>query len=128
VEHPALERWLDAYGRAWETMDPDAAIALFTEDASYQETPYDDPMRGSDQIRAYWAGVPEAQRDIRFEHEILAVVGNRGIAHWQASFTRVPSGADVTLDGIFVLDFDPDGRCETLREWWRLREELPATD
>jgi uncharacterized protein (TIGR02246 family) len=126
MDRERLERWLDAYGRAWETMDPDAAVALFTEDASYQETPFDDPMRGRDQIRSYWAGVPEAQRDIRFEHRILAVVGDRGIAHWRASFTRVPTGATVILDGIFVLDFDREGRCGTLREWWRRREGQPS--
>ena len=122
IARDALQAWLDAYGRAWEQMDPDAAAALFADDATYQETPFDQPMRGREAIREYWRGVPEAQRDIRFEHEVLAADGDRGIAWWRARFLRVPTSADVTLDGIFVLAFDEDGRCSSLREWWVRRE------
>ena len=37
--------WLDAYGGAWETKEPAAAADLFTEDATYHETRFDEPMR-----------------------------------------------------------------------------------
>ena len=35
----AFGSWFDAYGRAWETKDPPAAVELLTEDATYRETP-----------------------------------------------------------------------------------------
>jgi hypothetical protein len=41
-----FEEWLDALGRAWEGREADAAARLFTENATYQETPFDEPMRG----------------------------------------------------------------------------------
>ena len=50
-----LETWLRAYGRAWETLDPDAAASLFTEDARYYETPWGAPALGRTGVRAYWA-------------------------------------------------------------------------
>ena len=118
----ALQAWLDSYGRAWEQMEPDAAASLFAEDATYRETPFDEPIRGREAIREYWRGATAAQRDIRFEHEVLAADGDQGIAWWRARFHRVPTGADVTLDGIFVLAFDGEGRCSSLREWWVRRE------
>jgi ketosteroid isomerase-like protein len=123
IARATLQAWLDAYGRAWEEMDPDAGAGLFAEDATYRETPFDEPMRGREAIREYWRGVPQAQRDIRFEHEVLAADGDRAIAWWRARFRRVRTGDVVTLDGIFVLAFDEDGRCSSLREWWVRREE-----
>jgi len=41
-----LDRWLDAYGRAWETHDPDATLACFAEDAVYQWGPFGATVRG----------------------------------------------------------------------------------
>jgi len=42
----AFKSWLDAYGKAWETRNPEAAAALFTENGTYQVTPFLEPMRG----------------------------------------------------------------------------------
>ncbi len=36
VDPAAFKSWLDAYGRAWESRDPQAAAKLFTEDGTYQ--------------------------------------------------------------------------------------------
>jgi uncharacterized protein (TIGR02246 family) len=113
-----LERWLAAYGQAWETKDPEAAVRLFSEDATYQETPFDEPMRGREAIRAYWAQVPEHHREISFGSEVLYVDGSPGIAHWWASYTNVKTGEPTKLDGIFLLEFDDSGLCRSLREWW----------
>jgi hypothetical protein len=46
--------------------------------------------------------------------------------HWWTSFVRLPSQVRVRLDGVFVAEFDGQGRCEKFREWWRKQE--PATD
>jgi ketosteroid isomerase-like protein len=126
MDRAGVERWLASYGRAWQEMDPDLAVDLFTEDVSYQETPFDEPMRGQPAIRQYWAQVPEAQRDIRFRSSVLHVEDGTAIAHWTADFTRVATGGAVTLDGIFLLRFDDaSGRCSSLREWWVRREVAP---
>jgi len=53
---------------------------------------------------------------------VLAVEGDTVVAHWTASFVRVASGARVALDGMFLLEFDDQLACRTLREWWH-REE-----
>jgi ketosteroid isomerase-like protein len=118
-----LRAWLDAYGRAWESNDPDAVMQLFTEDARYYETPFDEPFQGSEGVRSYWAGATGSQRDISFSYEVLATLPHRGIARWSAEFTRLASGKRVNLDGVFVLDFAEDGRCRALREWWHASDK-----
>lgn len=123
MDGAAFKSWLDAYGRAWESRDPEAVAELFSDDATYQETPFLEPMRGRSAIREYWAlKVERAQERPQFSFEILTVSGNTGIAHWQASFVRIASRAKVKLDGIFLLTFDPDNRCRQLREWWVKQE------
>jgi ketosteroid isomerase-like protein len=119
----ALTNWLDAYGDAWEKRDAMAAAALFSDDASYRVTPYKEPHLGRESITEYWATVTEGQRNVRFQYESLSVSGNTGIAHWSAKFDVEPDGGSFALDGIFVLDFDENGRCRVLREWWHVNAE-----
>ncbi len=123
MNRAVFKSWLDAYGRAWETRDSRAVGELFTDDATYQETPFVEPLRGRSAIREYWSQkVERSQEQIQFGYDILAVMDKVGIAHWRAFFVRVPSTARVKLDGIFVLTFDVDNRCQKLREWW-VRQE-----
>ena len=119
MNRESVQGWLEGYGRAWESRDPEAVGKLFADDATYQETPFTQPMRGREAIQQYWSEVvATAQEQIRFGYEVLAVVENSAIAHWCASFMRVQSRAQVRLDGIFLLTFDMEGRCRELREWW----------
>jgi len=117
-----LRSWLDAYGRAWETRDPEAVVALFAEAGTYQETPFVEPMRGRLAIAASWSRATGPHTDVHFDYELLALDRNQGIAHWWCSFVRVPPKARLKLDGIFVLQFDSEGRCTSLREWWHRQE------
>jgi hypothetical protein len=117
----ALEKWLAGYERVWETRDAARAAELFTPNASYYEMPFDAPKTGQGGIREYWSSVTADQRDIDFKSQVVAVNGQRGVAHWSATFTAASTGARVELDGVFVLTFDANGRCSELREWWHLR-------
>jgi len=122
VDPAAFKSWLDAYGRAWESRDPQAAAKLFTEDGTYQVTPFLEPMRGRQAILAYWSQVAETEEGIRFGYEILAVTPEIGVARWWASFVRVPPGLQTKLDGIFLISLDADCRCKSLREWWHKQQ------
>ena len=116
-----LGAWLSGYESAWETKSPDAVAQLFVSGALYYETPYAEPFRGLDGIREYWSNVTADQRDIDFQADIVGTVGNTGIARWSATFTSMSSSAEVELNGVFLLEFDQDGLCAVLREWWHVR-------
>ncbi len=113
-----FKSWLDAYGRAWETRDPQAAADLFTEDATYQETPFTEPMRGRAAIHEYWLRATRSQDQVRFGYEILSVAEDRGIARWWVSFAIVPAQTRMKLDGIFLVLMAEENRCNDFREWW----------
>ncbi len=115
--------WMAALGAAWEARDPAAAAALFAEDVRYHETPFDEPMVGVEAVRAYWAEVPERQRDVRFGFEVLATTPKGGLARWQAWFERIAAdGTRRELDGVVMVELGDDGRCSLLREWWHGRD------
>jgi uncharacterized protein (TIGR02246 family) len=123
MEQATFKSWLEAYGKSWRNRDPQAAAELFTEDGTYQVTPFVEPLRGRQAIFEYWSHVAETQRDIQFGYEILAVTEEAGIARWWASFLIVPQGLQTQLDGIFLIALDADGRCQSLREWWHKEQK-----
>lgn len=128
VKRTELKAWLEGYRRAWETRDPEAAAALFSEDAQYYETPFQAPARGRDGVRDYWANATRNQSDVSFSYEIVSVSGDRGMARWWATFRRVSSDETVSLDGVFLLQFEREGLCRELREWWHKAETEPQAD
>lgn len=123
MEPKTLKSWVEAYGSAWMGRDPQAAADLFTEDGTYQVTPFVEPMRGRAAILNYWVHVTETEQDVQFGHEILAVTHDIGIARWWASFLIVPQRLQTKLGGIFLITLDGDGRCKALREWWHKQQQ-----
>ena len=122
MNRESFQRWLESYGQAWMGRDAAAAAALYADGATYQVTPFSEPLRGRDAIYEYWEGVAKTEERIQFGYEVLAVTAEHGIARWWASFIRTPPGLDTRLDGIFVITLDADGRCQSLREWWHKQQ------
>jgi len=117
-----FQEWLRDYGDAWEKRDPEAAAALFSDDALYYWTPFDEPKRGREGIATAWREATSRQRDVKFLYDVLAVIATTGIAQWHASFERSSSARPVELDGILMAEFDGNSRCRVFREWWHSTE------
>ena len=117
-----VERWLEGYRDAWETRNPDAAAALFTQDALYREQPYEEPYRGRDGVHAYWSRVTATQSDIRFRYGRAVVSGSHAAVEWWVTLRN--DGAEATLVGEFFLVFDADGLVRELREYWHFSPGL----
>jgi hypothetical protein len=112
--------WIAAYGRAWVERDPEAAVALFTEDAVYRSSPFREPHTGSDGIREYWTRATSTQEDLDLRFGAPVVEGRKAVVEWWAIMRD--EGAWITLPGSLLLRFAPDGRCEELCEYWHLED------
>jgi SnoaL-like domain len=111
-----LADWIEGYRRAWVERDPQAAAALFTEDASYRSSPFVEPNLGQEGVVAYWTGATSTQADVEVEMGEPLVDGNHAAVEW---WTRMRAdGDEITLVGCLLLRFAADGRCEDLREYW----------
>ena len=113
-------QWLAAYRKAWIERDAAAAAALFTEDATYAEQPYEAAFAGRAGVRDYWARVTATQSDIEIQFGTPVTVGNRTAVEWWTTLKN--GGVPVTLAGAFLLTFDAAGRCRALREYWHFSE------
>ena len=118
-----LTEWLDAYGVAWESRDPDAAAELFTEDAVYQWGPFGQRLRGRVMIREAWAEALETQDNVEFGYEVMTATARGGIVRWWCASDRPAEELRVHLEGIFRLAFDETGLCKSLEEWWNAKRE-----
>ena len=117
-----LREWLEAYRRAWEGADVEAAVALFTDDAVYRSHPFRPPHVGHEGIRRYWTGATSGQANVSVAFGEPVAAGRHAAVEW---WTRMhQQGEDVTLPGCLVLRFAADGRCEELREYWHIEPGL----
>lgn len=115
-----IEAWVEEYRTAWETADPQRAAALFAEDAAYRSLVFEEPHRGRDGVAAYWTAVTAGQGDVDVRLAIPVITGLRALVEFWTTMT-VETGP-VTLAGAMLLDFDNNGLCVALREYWNLAE------
>lgn len=120
VEH--FQFWLEMYGKASRDNDPQASADLFSQDAEYYETPFDEPMIGRQAIYKYWSRGAKNLKEKESSYEILSMKNNLGIARWQSKFTVIKSGKRLALDCLFLVEFNDRGECRTFREWWHLQQ------
>ncbi len=115
-----VETWARDYGRAWETRDPEAAAALFTEDATYRSNIFEEPHRARDGLSEYWTAVTASQSDVHVTMGRPIVDGDRASVEFWTRMTN--DGVDITLPGCLLLTFDSDGRCRSLHEYYTFGE------
>lgn len=118
--------WLKSYGRAWRASGTAGLAELFTENATYQLSPYDEPIAGLAAIAAMW----ERERtgpDERFtmSSEIVALDTNVAVVRIEVHYDGPPPRQ---YRDLWVIRFDETGRCEAFEEWpfWPERPRVAA--
>ena len=124
MDNDSFKAWLEIYGRAWKTRNPNLIPDLFTDEASYHEKAFDEPITGIKKILDYWNVVSKTQKNIHFDYVILSVDSSQGIAHWSASFIRLNPNELVELDGIFLVRLNSQNKCTQFREWWQSKKTV----
>jgi ketosteroid isomerase-like protein len=112
----SLGDWIEGYRVAWEQRDADAAAALFTEDATYRSEIFSDPSQGREGVHGYWTSVTAAQSEVEVKMGRPFVEGKRVAVEFWTNMKG--DGADVTLPGCMLLDFDDNWLCRRLREYY----------
>jgi ketosteroid isomerase-like protein len=118
--------WVAAYERAWREQDADGLDALFTPDALYLRSAYDEGLRGLDAIRGFW------RDDTPFTMTASPVMvdGDQALVRVEVHYGGEPPHE---FRDLWVLRFAADGRVEHFEEWahwpgmsWSA-EDSPAT-
>ena len=118
-------RWVAGYEQAWRDGDLEAVETLFTEDARYRLSPYDESESGQDAIKALW--LDDEGEVFTMEAEPVAVEGRDAVVR-----VKVVYGDPVRQEYIdlWVIRFAEDGRAEDFEEWayWPGRSYAASTD
>jgi SnoaL-like protein len=114
MQRDEVTRWLAAYESAWRTPGTEPLGALFTADADYRMSPYEEPVRGLPAIAELW----EAERDgpdegFAIEHEIVAVDDDTAVVRVEVRYDRPPG----EFRDLWLIRFAADGRCAAFEEW-----------
>ena len=120
MNRESLQVWLDKYVQAWRTYDQAQIGELFSEDALYLYSPFDEqnPVLGREAIVADWLKAPDATGSWEAHYAPVAVEGNVGVAQGRTRYFNSDGAIEREFDNIFVLQFNEEGRCTHFTEWF----------
>jgi ketosteroid isomerase-like protein len=112
VDRGEVMQWVAGYERAWRDGDVDAVTGLFTEDARYRPSPYDEAEVGHAAIQAFWRDDEGQTFTVRAQP--VAVEGRDAVVRLEVRY-----GDPVRQEyrDLWVLRFAADGRVEDFEEW-----------
>ena len=112
MDRDEVMRWVAGYERAWREGDRDAVRTLFTEDARYRPSPYDESRVGHAAIEAFW--LDDEGQSFTVDASPVAVEGRSAVVRLEVGY-----GDPVRQEyrDLWVLRFADDGRVEDFEEW-----------
>jgi hypothetical protein len=115
-----LQEWLDKYVEAWRSYEPEKIRELFSENALYFYSPFDEKnhLRGREAIVAGWLQEPDAEGSWEAHYVPVAVEGSVGVAQGRTRYFNSDGSIERQFDNIFVMHFDDTGRCTRFTEWY----------
>lgn len=113
MDRDGVMRWVEGYERAWRANDLAGVEELFTEDAKYRASPYEESLVGHAAIKEFW---PEDE-----DGEVFTVAASPVAIDGQNAVVRVQVRYGDPLRqayrDLWVLHFAVDGRVDDYEEW-----------
>jgi len=97
--HDLFERYAEAWGRH----DPDAIVALHTEDTRFHAHIGQEPAVGKAAVRQAFADLFEQFPDLGFEQVSLITGSDFWVVEWKMSGTLAATGAQLDVDLIDLI-------------------------
>ncbi|MGH3021591.1 MAG: nuclear transport factor 2 family protein [Gaiellaceae bacterium] len=125
----AARAWVDAWSRAWPAADPEPLRAVYADDAVFRSAPFREPQLGAEGALEYARSAFADQDDFTdcWFGEPVVAVDRAAVEYWAV---LVENGREVTIAGVAVLSFGPDGLVRSQRDYWALEpgahEPAPA--
>jgi ketosteroid isomerase-like protein len=115
TDRAAVSRWVTRYESAWRAPGTTGLADLFTEDATYLKSPYEEPVVGLGAIRRMWDDEREGPDEIfTLATYTLAVDGATAVVRAEV---RYGDPVHQEYRDLWILKFGGDGRCTWFEEW-----------
>jgi ketosteroid isomerase-like protein len=115
TDRAMVSRWLAAYEDAWRTPGTESLAGVFTGDATYLQSPYEQPVTGLDAIKRMWEEEREGPDEVfTLATNILAVDGATAVVRAEVCYGGPPRQE---YRDLWVIRLAGDGRCSWFEEW-----------
>ena len=115
TDRATVSRWLAGYEAAWRAPGTDGLTGLFTADATYLQSPYEQPVAGLGAIRRMWDEQRGGPAEVfTLATEILAVDGPVAVVRAEV---RYGDPLRQEYRDLWVIRLGADGRCTWFEEW-----------
>jgi ketosteroid isomerase-like protein len=115
TDRAQVSRWLAGYESAWRAPGTQALADLFTADASYLQSPYEQPVVGLPAIERMWDEEREGPDEVfTLVTGILAVDGGTAVVRAEVHYGDPPHQE---YRDLWVIHLGADGRCTWFEEW-----------
>jgi ketosteroid isomerase-like protein len=120
VDTRALGRSLiEIFGQGWSRGDVDLLMSVYTPEAVFLETPFSQPLRGTEAVRRYWLEVPLHQSEIDFSFGEIFAAGPWFSTEFKCVFRRKRTGEWVDARGAIFCETDGEKITEMRMYWHR---------
>ena len=103
-----LEQVSDRYFSAWQARDPDAIVALHTEDTQFWSHLGAEPICGRDAVRETFAALFQQFPNLGFTIYRVLFGAGHWVLDWKMTFDG-PDGKPRGFDCLDVVEVSPDG-------------------
>jgi len=115
TDRAMVKQWLAAYEAAWRAAGTEGLAGMFTEDASYRQSPYQEPVVGLDAIRRMWDEERDGPDEVfTLATDILAVDGPTAVVR---AGVRYGDPLRQEYRDLWIMQLRADGRCTCFEEW-----------
>ncbi len=115
TDRAMVSRWLAGYEAAWRAPGTGGLAVLFTADATYLQSPYEQPVTGLPAIGRMWDEEREGPGEVfTLDTEILAVDGPTAVVRAEVRYGDPPRQE---YRDLWVIRLGGDGRCSRFEEW-----------
>jgi hypothetical protein len=115
TDRSTVSQWLTDYEAAWRAPGTDALDGIFAGDATYIQSPYDEPLGGLDAIKRMWEEEREGPDEaFSMVTDILAVDGPTAVVRAEVQYGNPPHQE---FRDLWVIRLGDDGRCSWFEEW-----------
>jgi SnoaL-like domain len=124
TDRAMVRRWLAAYEAAWRTPGTRGLTEIFTDDASYRQSPYQEPVAGLDAISRMWDDERVGPDEVfTIATDILAVDDPTAVVRVGVRYGGPPRQE---YRDLWIMQLGDDGRCNRFEEWPYWPEQPPA--
>ena len=115
IDRESVGQWLARYETAWRTPGADGLAALFTSDAVYSQSPYEQPVTGLHAIKRMWEEEREGPDEaFTMTAGIVAIDDPVAVVRVEVRYGDPPVQE---YRDLWVIRFADDGRSTRFEEW-----------